>query len=197
MACKDRILTEGIPLRTRDGRTVLTRPAAKPDAAPLARFYAEMDELTDRLYFVLAEYTVWVARDLLRRQGHHRELHLVLEAEDGAIAGHLSLQPFPGDCPRLGVCIAPEWRGAGIGRSWMQLALDLIEGQPGRRGAWLSVLGENAPARALYESLGFAPVREHYVRRDWSPFPANVGTFLMIDMLLLFPQRTRGHDFLP
>ncbi len=197
MACKDRILTEAISLTTRDGRTALTRPVTKADVPGLARFYAEMDELTDRLYFVLAEYTVWVARDLVRRQSHHRELHLVLEAPEGAIVGHLSLQPFPGECPRLGICIAPEWRGGGIGRAWMQLALDLIESQPGRRGAWLSVLGENAGARHLYESLGFTPLREHWVRRDWSPYPANIGAFQMIDMVLLFPRTAGRHDFLP
>lgn len=184
-------------LAARDGRVVLSRPVHPGDAQPLTRFYAELGERTDRLYFVLAEYTVWIARDLIRHQVMGRELHLVLEAEDGSIVGHQSLQPFPGECPRVGVCVADGWQGQGIGRPWMELAIDLVEAQPQARGMWLSVLEENTVARELYGALGFEFVRRYVVRRDWSPHPANTGQFAMVDMLLTFPPRRDARDFLP
>ncbi len=178
---------EPATLQTRDGEALVSRCLTAADAPELSRFYNRLDARTDRLYFVLTEYTESVALDMARRQGRGHELHLMLEAPDGAIVGHLSLQPFPGECPRVGVCIEGPWQARGLGRQWMELALRIVNARPGRRGAWLSVLAENTVAIALYESLGFYKVREYPVRRDWSRFPDNRGTFGMVDMLLRLP----------
>ncbi len=187
MAALAKPTTEPLALRTRDGETVISRCLIPADAPELTSFYRKLDERTDRLYFVLSEYTEAVASDMARRQSRGHEMHLVLEAPEGEIVGHLSLQPFPGECPRVGVCVAGPWQARGLGRQWMEVALQLVSARPGRRGAWLSVLRENTVAIALYESLGFYRVREYSVTREWSRFPANVGCFAMVDMLLRLP----------
>ncbi len=44
-------------------------------------------------------------------QAAGEELHWLLEAPDGEVIGHPSLQPFPGITPRLGICVLQGWQG--------------------------------------------------------------------------------------
>ena len=60
----------------------------------------------------------------------------------------------------LRVAAHPDARRQGLGRRLVQAALDL----PGTRSAFLEVRADNAPAIALYESLGF---QKYYVRRRY------------------------------
>lgn len=53
------------------------------------------------------------------------------------------------------VYLAPPARGRGFSRPLVESALAAAEAQPGIRALELYVIAENAPARALYESLGF------------------------------------------
>jgi ribosomal protein S18 acetylase RimI-like enzyme len=50
--------------------------------------------------------------------------------------------------------VAPEWRGTGLGRSMVELVLAQLM-TDGVRTAFLWVLDGNAPARRLYERVGF------------------------------------------
>ncbi|MBD3175025.1 MAG: GNAT family N-acetyltransferase [Armatimonadia bacterium] len=174
-------------LRARDGEAAVLRPMTRDDADALAAFYRGLDEYTDRMFFVLSDFTPDITRDMAMLQERGAELHLVLVPQSTEVVGHLSLQPFPGVCPRLGICVKQGWQGRGLGRQVMELALAVVQAIPDSTGLWLSVLEENRGARELYESLGFQAVRERMVRRKFSRYRQNRGTFKLIDMILSFP----------
>ncbi|MFE2534327.1 GNAT family N-acetyltransferase [Streptomyces sp. NPDC059371] len=85
--------------------------------------------------------------------------HVVAEL-DGGLVGYLRLGfPTPLACNAhvrqiLGLAVADEARGAGVGRALLRAAREEARRQGARR-ITLRVLGHNTPARALYESEGF------------------------------------------
>ncbi|MFG2309604.1 GNAT family N-acetyltransferase [Streptomyces sp. NPDC048566] len=86
--------------------------------------------------------------------------HLVAE-RDGRIVGYIRLGfPTPLACNAhvrqiLGLAVAEEARGAGVGRALLRAVVAEARRQGARR-VTLRVLGHNVPARALYASEGFA-----------------------------------------
>jgi len=179
-------------LFTRDGQSLLLRGVTEDDAKGLTAFYRSLDQHTDRMFFILAEFGEDVAADMSRLHASGCEMHLVVEGPEGDIIGHLSMQPFPAVCPRLGICLKQGWQGRGLGRRMMEIALDLAESVAGCTGVWLSVLEDNRPAIALYESLAFRRVRTRLVRRKYSRYRRNRGAFRLVDMVLMFPQPENG-----
>lgn len=165
----------------------MLRPIQFEDAHPLAGFYRCLDEYTDRMFFVLSDFGPDVIAEMVRLHEAREELHWILEAPRGDVVGHLSLQPFPGVTPRLGVCVLQGWQGRGLGRQMMDLAVEAVRGLPESTGLWLSVLELNYGARALYDSLGFRTVQDRMVRRRYSRYRRNRGVFKLIDMILSFP----------
>ncbi len=157
------------------------------DAGPLSDFYRGLDAYTDRMFFVLSDFGPNVTAEMADLQAAGEELHWLLEAPDGEVIGHLSLQPFPGITPRLGICVLQGWQGRGLGRQMMDLAIAGVWDLPESTGLWLSVLEENRGARALYDSLGFRRVRDRMVRRRYSRYRQNRGMFKLVDMVLSFP----------
>jgi ribosomal protein S18 acetylase RimI-like enzyme len=57
------------------------------------------------------------------------------------------------------ISVAPKWRGHGLGRRLMQIAIE-----NGRAGGYTSsrvdVRADNRPARCLYKALGFIPIAQ-------------------------------------
>ncbi|MFF1515746.1 GNAT family N-acetyltransferase [Streptomyces sp. NPDC058305] len=86
--------------------------------------------------------------------------HLVAEL-DGRVVGYIRLGfPTPLACNAhvrqiLGLAVADEARGAGVGRALLRAVCEEARGQGARR-ITLRVLGHNTPARGLYASEGFA-----------------------------------------
>ncbi|WP_328668676.1 GNAT family N-acetyltransferase [Streptomyces sp. NBC_00328] len=85
--------------------------------------------------------------------------HVVAEL-DGRLVGYIRLGfPTRLACNAhvrqiLGLAVADEARGAGVGRALLRAAGEEARRQGARR-ITLRVLGHNTPARALYESEGF------------------------------------------
>ncbi|MFD1661196.1 GNAT family N-acetyltransferase [Streptomyces caeni] len=86
--------------------------------------------------------------------------HLVAEL-GGALVGYIRLG-FPTSLKSnshvrqiQGLAVADEARGAGVGRALLRAVQDEAR-RRGARRITLRVLGHNTPARALYESEGFA-----------------------------------------
>lgn len=85
----------------------------------------------------------------------------ILVAElDGAVVGYLRLglaTPLKSNAhvrQIRGLAVAPEARGAGVGRALVRAAVEEARRQGARRLS-LRVLGHNTAARKLYESEGF------------------------------------------
>ncbi|MFI2348907.1 GNAT family N-acetyltransferase [Streptomyces sp. NPDC019443] len=92
---------------------------------------------------------------------HRPEDLLVAEDADGTVIGYIRLiAPTPLACNRhvrqiQGLAVAERARGRGIGRALLRAAFAEARRQGALRMT-LRVLGHNKPARALYESEGFA-----------------------------------------
>ena len=81
---------------------------------------------------------------------------------DGAIVGHLGMH---GEGRMdLGMWVAKEWRGAGVGTALIEAALEYARERRAYKVS-LEVWPHNTPAIALYEKFGFE--REGYLRKHW------------------------------
>lgn len=80
-----------------------------------------------------------------------------LMQEEGDTLAYAVLMPLPGEVELLNITVAPEARGAGLGRQ----LLDHVCNQAREAGAermFLEVRASNTPARTLYAHNGFAEV---------------------------------------
>lgn len=67
----------------------------------------------------------------------------------------------------LSVAVNPAWRGRSVGRALLERGLDYLRRQ-GVARVKLEVLDDNAPARHLYQTMGFRPAGEvPYGPRRW------------------------------
>ncbi|HYP23504.1 MAG TPA: GNAT family N-acetyltransferase [Actinomycetota bacterium] len=81
---------------------------------------------------------------------------------DGEIAGQLGLTGA--GRMQLGMWVAQEWRGKGVGSALVRAALEHARAN-GAYKVSLEVWPHNAAAIALYEKFGFE--REGYLRKHW------------------------------
>jgi diamine N-acetyltransferase len=81
---------------------------------------------------------------------------------DGEVVGFVETAFDPGDASWCigGVVVDAAQQGRGIGRAAMQVLVDDLRSRPGCRLVALTVHEDNAAARALYRSLGFAETGE-------------------------------------
>lgn len=87
---------------------------------------------------------------------------------DAAIAGYGILSMGAGEAHVLNICIAPVWRGQGLGRHLLGRLLDIARWNGAER-IFLEVRPSNPLARTLYESVGFAEIGvrpKYYPARD-------------------------------
>ncbi len=159
--------------KAKDGRSFVVRPARPTDARPLAELFAA----------VRAEGRYLVTPPGVRSESHEayfiRELvrsadSLVLIAEsDGAVVGNVMVLPeqsrVQDHVGTLSICVAADWRDAGLGSALVAAALEWSVGR-GLVKVQLSVFPDNARAIAVYDRAGF--VTEGLRRRQ---FRSDVG----------------------
>jgi putative acetyltransferase len=102
--------------------------------------------------------------DFLRRI-EPRECRLVAESA-GQIVGVASLHVAGTSLRRqhvrsLGIGIAPDWQGQGIGRRMIERLIEWADGWAGVLRIELHVHADNAHAKKLYASLGFVEEGRH------------------------------------
>jgi len=104
---------------------------------------------------------------------------LVAVAEDGVV-GELRLDPSYFGFGEIGMMVASDWRGRGVGSALVAAAIDSARAR-GLHKLTLSVFPHNEPAIALYEKFGFVEEGWHpkHVRRR------NGELWDLIDMGLL------------
>lgn len=112
------------------------------------------------------------------KQGNFSEQDSLVLLREGEVVGVCYVTRSRNRAHIGDLSLAPDVRGRGVGRSFLQAALCWITR---RRCAAveLEVTGENRRALSLYRALGFETrgVFHHYVRREWgedSVFPASI-----------------------
>lgn len=78
--------------------------------------------------------------------------YLVAES-GGEVAGYVGLKHTADELHVMNIAVRPDNRRRGLAR---RLLLTALSGHPDARAVYLEVRPSNAPARALYESLGFS-----------------------------------------
>jgi len=143
-----------------DGRAVVLRDASVRDARDVARFIDEIAaEPETPLLAVPGSLTArhWKAI-IADARGDAGSLSVVAVA-NGRLVGNLGLHPDPQRASAhvrlLGMSVARDWRGAGLGSALLEAAI----GWAAREGVAkivLSVFAHNTRARAFYARHGFA-----------------------------------------
>lgn len=138
---------------------VTLRRASAKDAAAFARFMAEPSVLSNLMQLPYPSEEMWTKRLADQAQLSGVELHLVAE-RDGAVVGSAGLHPAGLALRRrhvafLGISVATEHQGTGVGRALMQGLVDYADGWAQLLRIELTVFADNARAIALYERMGF------------------------------------------
>lgn len=135
------------------------RPAEDADRRALAELFAAVAEERDG---IAAEPPIDVER---RAAGW--ELHGTLVALSAReIVGELRVEPSGFGFGELGMMVAAEWRGRGVGTALVAAAIDWARAQ-GLHKLTLSVFPHNEAAIALYRKFGFVEEgrRTRHIRR--------------------------------
>lgn len=142
-------------MRTGDGFVV--RPATAADARSFLELWRTV---VGERAFVRSDAVhggVRTFRKRFRSSWTDEEANLV--AVDGdRVIGHLSVSreehPITRHVASLGMAVAPEWRGRGVGSALMEGAIEWARAHGVEKVA-LSVYPDNARALALYAKFGF------------------------------------------
>ena len=106
----------------------------------------------------------WSEKSIASELENPLSVWLVAEIND-SLAGYIGSQSVLGESDVMNVAVSPDYRRQGIGEA---LVLTLVEElkKLGNHCLSLEVRLSNAPARSLYEKLGFAEVgrRPNYYR---------------------------------
>lgn len=89
----------------------------------------------------------------------------LVAVDDGRVLGYVGSQTVLGETDMMNVAVHPDCRKQGIGQTLVNALVDGLK-EKESRCLTLEVRASNAPARALYEKLGFVQVglRKNYYR---------------------------------
>ena len=123
------------------------RPTRAEDRLACARLHAAIAE--ERIY-IGAEPPVDIEK---RAETWNLDGDFLAEV-DGEVVGYLHLYPSHHGFGEIGMAVAKEWRGRGVGSALMQAAIEHARGR-GLHKLTLDVFAHNESAIALYEKFGF------------------------------------------
>jgi putative acetyltransferase len=145
-----------------DTATITVRSAEPEDAAKVAALIGRPGVCEGLLQ---TPYAPNASRIEYHQKVEPRECRLVAVAENevvGTAALHLSGIGLRRSHVRsLGLAVAPEWQGRGIGRKLLAAAIDWADNWAHVLRIELHVHADNERARALYESFGFEHEGRH------------------------------------
>jgi ribosomal protein S18 acetylase RimI-like enzyme len=149
-------------MKTLDLQDLSSRPVAECTSAEVAAAFTRSFEG----YVVPLRFTPEAYERRFRGEDLDPYASRVYE-RDGAPAGVVLIARRGWTCRVAGMGIAPELRGAGVGRQVMSTAIAEARAR-GERTMILEVIEGNAPAVALYQKLGFTQ-RRRLVGYEWEP----------------------------
>lgn len=94
-------------------------------------------------------------RDIWRQELRSPFSRYMVAESEGVVAGYIGLKYTADELHVVNIAVRPESRRSGLARRLLRAAL---AEHPEARKIHLEVRPSNAPARALYESLGFSVV---------------------------------------
>jgi RimJ/RimL family protein N-acetyltransferase len=127
---------------------VTVRAARDEDRLPMAELLAAVAEEGDG---IATEPPVDVEARAAR---FGLEGTFVAEA-GGRMVGQISVQPSRHGYAELGMLVARDWRGRGVGSALMQAGIDWARARGDLHKLSLGVFAHNTAAIALYEKFGF------------------------------------------
>lgn len=171
----EKIREADTPPGTAQPLTVVIREARPEDAAAgIAHFRRVFSEPGINLITEIDEYSPTVERDsrFIREMSQADNSVMLVAEVEGQLAGILTLEGARRRNVRhtatLGITVAKEWRGQGVGRRLIEHAIDWARRSNVITRIELHVFARNVGAIHLYESCGFVHegVRRHAVHRD-------------------------------
>ena len=146
-------------------QAITIRRATPADAAALAALMGDPEVLAQLMQVPYTSAEIWRARLIDNDQPGRADLSLVAE-RGGAVVGSAGLHPTGPALRRrhvmmLGISVAREAQGQGVGRALMQALCDFADNWGQVLRLELQVFTDNSRAIALYKSLGFVPEGVH------------------------------------
>ncbi len=166
--------------------TLTFRQAEEADAQIIADAEFRTAETPGLLNALPGEIPVAAFRDKIRAMAEDpRGLYLVAE-RDGAIVGHLLLDPLPlaqnSHVVSLNIVVHPGATDRGIGRQLLVHAIDWAQRNPAVEKIELRVRAGNARALHLYRTLGFE--EEGRLRRRLKLADGSYGDDIIMGLLV-------------
>jgi putative acetyltransferase len=142
-----------------ENRAVEVRPAEDRDRLPMAQLFAAVAEERDG---IAAEPPV----DVEKWAGRWHLDRTFVAVDAGEIVGLLHVDPTPFGYGELGMCVAADRRGQGVGSALMSAAIAWARAQ-GMHKISLAVFPHNVAAIALYRKFEFVDegYRSKHMRR--------------------------------
>ena len=138
--------------------TPLIRRARVADAEDFCQMMAHPQVNAGLLQLPMPSVEMWRKRLAASEEGKDGQLHLVAE-RDGRVVGstglHPSLQLRRRHCAALGISVAPEAQGQGVGTALLQALCDYADNWAQLLRLELTVFTDNSRAVALYLRCGF------------------------------------------
>ena len=137
---------------------ITLRRSTPSDAAAFARIMGDPEVLPNLMQLPYTSVEIWRARLADNDAPGKTDLSLVAE-RDGIIVGSAGLHPAPQVRRRhaamLGISVAREAQGQGVGSALMQALCDYADGWAHLLRIELTVFVDNERAIALYQRFGF------------------------------------------
>lgn len=145
-------------LTLRNGNSVTVRRLATGDRETLQRFHAGLSNRSRQLFTPHAYDDATVDTAITRSEDGDDAVFVAVD-DQGQFVAYLFLWYCRRQVSLLGIGIADDWQGLGLGRQLMVILIE--EGRRlGMAGIELTTMPDNAAAFALYQKVGFKYLRD-------------------------------------